>query len=49
MTETTTKEQIKNWKAELGSAMADQQWQQALKLCSWLRYTLISRARTHQK
>ena len=49
MTETTTEEQIKNWKAELASAMADQQWQQALKLCSWLRYTLDQQGRTDPK
>ena len=46
MTETTTEEQIQNWKADLASAMDNQQWQQALKLCSWLRYTLDQQGRT---
>jgi hypothetical protein len=49
MTETTTEEQIENWKADLAPAMADQQWQQALKLCSWLRYTLEQQGRTDPK
>ena len=49
MTETTTEEQIQNWKADLGSAMDNQQWQQALKLCSWLRYTLDQQGRTDPK
>ena len=40
MTETTDGEQIDIWKKELATAMADQQWQLALKFCSWLRYTL---------
>ncbi len=40
MTETTDGEQIDAWKKELVTAMADQQWRLALKLCSWLRYTL---------
>ena len=46
MTETTTEDQIQNWKADLASAMDNQQWQQALKLCSWLRYTLDQQGRT---
>jgi hypothetical protein len=49
VTETTTKDQIDSWRAELASAMADQQWQQALKLCSWLRYTLDQQGRTDPK
>ena len=40
MTETTGGEQIETWKHELATAMDEEQWQLALKLCSWLRYTL---------
>ena len=40
MTETTTEEQIDIWKKELATAIADEQWRLALKLCSWLRYAL---------
>lgn len=40
MTKGTTDEQIKNWKNELAIAMDNEEWQHALKLCGWLRYTL---------
>ena len=40
MTKGTTDEQIKNWKNELAIAMDNEQWQHALKLCGWLRYSL---------
>jgi hypothetical protein len=40
VTETTTKEQIGDWKTELALAMDDRQWRRALHLCSWLRYAL---------
>lgn len=45
MTEMTNEEQVSNWKTELRSAMDDQQWRQALKFCSWLRYTLDQQGR----
>ena len=40
MAQTTNREQIDVWKKELAEAMDSQQWQLALKLCSWLRYAL---------
>jgi hypothetical protein len=46
MNETTDWEQIETWKKELATAMADQQWQLALKFCSWLRYTLSLQERS---
>lgn len=42
----TTEEQVESWKTELIEAMAEQQWQQALKFCSWIRYTLGQQGRT---
>ena len=40
MTETTSEQQVQIWKEDLAGAITGQQWQVALKLCSWLRYTL---------
>ena len=40
MTKETTDEQVKNWKNEMVIAMDNEEWQHALKLCSWLRYAL---------
>ena len=40
MTETTSENQVQIWKEELATAMTGEQWKPALKLCSWLRYTL---------
>ena len=40
MTETTSEEQVQIWKEELATAVTGQQWQLALKLCSWLRHEL---------
>ena len=46
MTETTTTNQTEDWGAELASAMVDQEWRRALKLCSWLRYDMEEQDRS---